>query len=189
MYRKVEIPSMKHNKLLTITLAGLLCAIGIIIPRFSPIKIVLEPASFTLASHVAIFVAMFISPTVAISVTLGTTLGFLLGGFPIVVVMRAFSQIIFAAIGAFMLKKDKEWLGSGKKMFSFGLLTSLIHALGEVAVVIPFYFTGTGLSAGYYDKGFFISVILLVGIGTLVHSMVDYGISLAIWKPLRKVVA
>lgn len=189
MDRKVEIPSMKHNKLLTITLAGLLCAIGIIIPMFSPIKIVLEPASFTLASHVAIFVAMFISPTVAISVTLGTTLGFLLGGFPIVVVMRAFSQIIFATIGAFMLKKNKEWLASGKKMFSFGLLTSLIHALGEVLVVIPFYFTGTGLSSGYYDKGFFISVILLVGIGTLVHSMVDYGISLAIWKPLRKVVA
>ena len=113
MDRKVEIPSMKHNKLLTITLAGLLCAIGIIIPMFSPIKIVLEPASFTLASHVAIFVAMFISPTVAISVTLGTTLGFLLGGFPIVVVMRAFSQIIFATIGAFMLKKNKEWLNSG----------------------------------------------------------------------------
>ena len=150
---------------------------------------VLEPASFTLASHLAIFVAMFVSPSVAISVTLGTTLGFLLGGFPIVVVARAFSQIIFAAVGAFMLKKNREWLSTGKKMFSFGMLTSLLHAAAEVAVVIPFYFTGTGLSAGYYDKGFFVSVVLLVGLGTLIHSMVDYGISLAIWKPLHKVMA
>lgn len=180
---------MKHNKLATIAIAGLLCAIGIIIPTFSPVKIVLEPASFTLASHVAIFVAMFVSPSVAISVTLGTTLGFLLGGFPIVVVARAFSQIIFAAVGAFMLKKNREWLSTGKKMFSFGMLTSLLHAAAEVAIVIPFYFTGTGLSAGYYDKGFFVSVVLLVGLGTLIHSMVDYGISLAIWKPLHKVMA
>ena len=180
---------MKHNKLVTIAIAGLLCAIGIIIPTFSPIRLILEPASFTLASHVAIFVAMFVSPAVAISVTLGTTLGFLLGGFPIVVVMRALSQIIFATVGAFLLQKNKEWLSTGKKMFSFGMLMSLIHAAGEVAVVIPFYFTGTGLSASYYNKGFFVSVILLVGVGTVVHSMVDYGISLAIWKPMRKIVA
>ena len=43
-----------------IIMAALLCAIGIMIPMISPIKIVLEPASFTLASHVAIFIAMFI---------------------------------------------------------------------------------------------------------------------------------
>lgn len=179
---------MKHSKLTTIAIAGLLCAIGIIIPAFSPIKLLLEPASFTLASHVAIFVAMFISPSVAISVSIGTTIGFLLSGMPIVVVLRALSQIIFATIGAFMLKKNKEWLSTGKKMFTFGLLLSIIHAVGEVLVVIPFYFT-SGLSAGYYDKGFFISVILLVGVGTLVHSMVDYAISLAIWKPLKKIAA
>ena len=45
-----------------LALTGMLIAVGIVIPLFSPVKIILEPASFTLASHVAIFIAMFISP-------------------------------------------------------------------------------------------------------------------------------
>ena len=40
-------------------------------------KIVIGPASFTLASHVPLFVAMFFSPGMAIAVALGTTFGFL----------------------------------------------------------------------------------------------------------------
>ena len=40
--------------------AALLCAIAILIPMISPVKIQLGPMSFTLGSHVAIFIAMFI---------------------------------------------------------------------------------------------------------------------------------
>ena len=56
-------------------IAALLCAIGIIIPLFSPLKIILEPMSFTLASHVPTFLAMFISPVTAIFVSIGTAIG------------------------------------------------------------------------------------------------------------------
>ena len=35
-----------------LALTGMLIAVGIVIPLFSPVKIILEPASFTLASHV-----------------------------------------------------------------------------------------------------------------------------------------
>ena len=83
-----------------LALAGMLIAIGIVIPMFSPIKIIIEPASFTLASHVPVFIAMFISPMMAAAVALGTTLGFLLGGFPLTVVLRALTHVIFATIGA-----------------------------------------------------------------------------------------
>lgn len=81
-----------------LALAGMLIAIGIVIPMFSPIKIIIEPASFTLASHVPVFIAMFISPMMAAAVALGTTLGFLLGGFPLTVVLRALTHVIFATI-------------------------------------------------------------------------------------------
>ena len=80
-------------------IAALLCAVGIVIPMFCP-KIIIEPASFTLASHVPLFLAMFISLPVAAVVCLGTTLGFFLSGFPLVVVLRALSQIVFVALGA-----------------------------------------------------------------------------------------
>ena len=90
----------KSKSLYHLVLAGVLCAIGIIIPMFSPVKIRIDPMSFTLASHVAVFLAMFISPAVGAAVALGTTLGFFLGGFSLPIVLRALSHIIFVALGA-----------------------------------------------------------------------------------------
>ncbi len=48
---------------------------GVIIPMVMP-KIMIPPASFTLASHVPLFIAMFFTPGVAVAVALGTTFGF-----------------------------------------------------------------------------------------------------------------
>ncbi|AQS53499.1 Niacin transporter NiaX [Jeotgalibaca dankookensis] len=127
----------------TLTIAALLIAIGILIPMVSPLKIILEPASFTLASHVATFIAMFISPTVAIAVAIGTAFGFLLGGFPIVISLRAMSHVIFA------------------------------------------YFAGN-LSANYYDQGLLFSVMGLVGLGTIIHSMVDLELARIVWRAVEK---
>lgn len=58
--------TMTKNKLYHMVLAGILCAIGIVVPMFMP-RIVLGPMSFTLASHVAVFLGMFISPAVAVA--------------------------------------------------------------------------------------------------------------------------
>lgn len=177
----------RNNRLYTMSISALLCALGIVIPMISPIKVTLEPASFTLASHVAIFIAMFISPFTAVFVAVGTTLGFLLGGFPIVVVMRAATHVIFASVGALLLKKYPGILKSIKSAlpFSFGL--AVIHGICEILVVIPFYFSNS-MSSGYYAKGFTLSVILLVGVGTIVHSMVDFYFSQIIWKYVTKAV-
>lgn len=178
-----------NNKLNTraVILSALLCSIGIIIPMFSPIKIILEPASFTLASHVPIFIAMFISPGTALFVAVGTTLGFLLGGFPITVVLRALSHVVFVSIGSFYLKKNKVVIKSAKSSMIYSFFIALIHAISEVLIVIPFYF-GSSLSAGYYDKGFFISILGLVGVGTLIHSMLDFSLSVYIWNLLPNTV-
>ena len=182
----MAVPSTSR-RIYELVLAAVLIAVGIVIPTFSPVRIILEPASFTLASQVAIFLAMFISPPVAVAVAIGTTAGFFLGGFPIVIVARAASHVVFALAGALALRRWPGLLDDVKKMLLFSLLISLIHAVCEVLAVIPFYF-GQELSSGFYDRGFFISVILLVGVGTIVHSMIDFAIALAVWKPLRKIV-
>lgn len=167
------------------TISALLCAIGISIPMFSPVKIILEPASFTLASHVPIFIAMFISPYAAISVALITGFGFLFAGFPIVIVMRALSHLVFAAAGSYMLKKKVKLLSNAKGTVFFGLLMSLIHAVCEVLVVTFFYWGGSINSS----KGYLITVIGLVGLGTIIHSMVDYSLALLVWNPLQRIVS
>lgn len=54
---------MKNHSIRNLTISALLIGLGILIPMVMP-KIVIGPASFTLASHVPVFIAMFFSPLV-----------------------------------------------------------------------------------------------------------------------------
>ena len=173
---------MRNNTVRQMVTAALLCGIGVVIPMFSPMRIVLEPASYTLGSHVAIFIGMLISPAVAVAVSLGTALGFFLGGFPIVIVLRAATHVIFAWIGGTLLRRNPSLLGTSvlrTGVFSLGI--GIIHAAAEVAVVAVFYFGGAA-SPAHYVSGFVQSVLILVGAGSVVHSMLDLGIALIIWR-------
>jgi niacin transporter len=169
------------KKALLICIAGLLSAIGIMIPMVAP-SIRIEPASFTLASHVAVFIAMFISPTMAISVALISSIGFFIGGFPFVIVLRALTHLIFAFVGAMLLKKNNNILLSFKTLVPFALFLSVLHSIAEVAVVSLYYF-GTGKSTSTYY------LIGLVGVGTIIHSLVDFSIATVVWIPLQHVLS
>ena len=46
----------------TMCITAMLIALGVLVPMISPIKLILEPMSFTLGSHIAIMAAMFVSP-------------------------------------------------------------------------------------------------------------------------------
>ena len=172
------------KKILIMVTAAMLSAIGIMIPMFSPFKLIMEPASFTLASHVPIFIAMFISPVVAIFVALVTAFGFLMSGmYSIVVVFRALTHVIFAFIGAYILQKKSNTLCSLKTAIPFVLLISTIHAVCEVIVTTIFYFSGQSTA------NYLVVVLGLVGVGTLIHSTVDFIIAAFVWIPLQKVVS
>lgn len=168
-----------------ITVSALLIAIGILIPMISPLKIVLEPASFTLASHVATMIAMFISPAAAAAVAIGTAFGFLLGGFPIVITLRAASHLVFSFVGAKALNKRPERLDTKKDFWLFNFFLGILHAVCEVLVVSLFYFGGN-LSAEYYNMGMLTSVMLLVGVGTVIHSMVDFWLAKVVWNTVSR---
>lgn len=171
---------MSHEKIRKMCIAALLCAVGILIPILSPVKIQIPPMSFTLASHVAIFLAMFLSPAVGLTVEVGTTLGFVLAGFPPIVVLRAAVQIVFVAAGAYWLRGDTSMLKRPARAALFGLALGVIHGVSEALVVAWFWFGGS------VDGTFLSTVVGLVGFGTLVHSMADYYIALLIWPPVQK---
>jgi niacin transporter len=170
-----------------LTVSVLLCVLGILIPAVLPLKVVLEPASYTLASHVPIFIALFISPMTAVVVAIGTTTGFFLGGFPLVVVLRAATQVFWAYFGATLIQNNGHMLDSKRGSLMFSLMLGLVHAACEMLVVMPFFFANR-MAPGYYSNDFIVSVVFLVGLGTLLHSMVDYYVATLIWKPLRKMV-
>ncbi len=170
------------NKVKTMTTAALLCAVGILVPQIMP-RIPVGPASYTLASHVAVFLAMFINPIVGIMVALVTTLGFFLTGLPFVIVMRALSHVVFVTLGAIILKKFPNIFQSHRTMAIFAVSISLVHAILEMIVVNVIEFPGTITTA------YLITVIGFIGIGGFIHSLIDFSISVIIWIPVQRIVS
>ncbi|EFK78350.1 hypothetical protein HMPREF0347_5461 [Enterococcus faecalis TUSoD Ef11] len=182
---------MKTNSVKRLTISALLIAMGIIIPMVMP-RITIGPASFTLASHVPVFIAMFISPVVAIAVSLGTGFGFFLSATPIIA-LRALSHLIFAVIGAVILQKHPEILINKEGEFTllngklqlFNVGIGVIHSAAELVVVSVFYTMGN-LPGTYYTAGFMYSIFLLMGVGGLIHSLVDFSIAYFLASTLSK---
>ncbi|EGS8063733.1 hypothetical protein ACJQ48_001238 [Enterococcus faecalis] len=182
---------MKTNSVKRLTISALLIAMGIIIPMVMP-RITIGPASFTLASHVPVFIAMFISPVVAIAVSLGTGFGFFLSATPIIA-LRALSHLIFAVIGAVILQKHPEILINKEGKFTllngklqlFNVGIGVIHSAAELVVVSVFYTMGN-LPGSYYTAGFMYSIFLLMGVGGLIHSLVDFSIAYFLASTLSK---
>lgn len=162
--------SKSSSRALQLTSAAILTAVGILIPLVMPFKIVIGPASYTLGSHIPIVMALLLSPLVALAVAFGTTLGFLMAGFPIVIVFRAFSHVLFASLGAAYLARSRDTLGSVWKRQVFNFLINVIHGAAEVAVV---YFL-TAFGQQNLDANFLYTLFVLVGIGTIIHGMIDF---------------
>ncbi|VTS31962.1 membrane protein [Streptococcus pseudoporcinus] len=162
----------------TIAYASILVAFGILIPMIMPVKVVIDPASYTLASHVPLFLATFISLPVGLFVALGTTLGFFLAGFPIVIVMRALSHLIFVAIAALYLSKKPIVLQSPIKALPFAIVINIIHGAAEFFVVLLMTMTA------HTELSYVWSMLGLVGLGTVIHGLVDFYLAYWIWNRL-----
>lgn len=153
---------MEHKNIYQLVLAGVLCAIGLVVPMVMP-KVIIGPMSFiTLDAHVAIFLAMFISPKVAAAVCLGTTMGFFVTT-PLIIAARAATHIIFALVGALIIKRYPNIMESFVAGISLNLGLAVLHALGEVLVVAPFFFSGYMFTPEQLSNGFIMSVIVLGG--------------------------
>lgn len=162
--------SKTSSRTLQLTSSAILTAVAILIPMVMPIKIVIGPASYTLGSHIPIVMAMFLSPLVAFAVSIGSTLGFLMAGFPIIIVFRALSHILFASAGAMYLEKRQGVFSQGWKRQLFSFFINVIHGLAEVVVV---YFM-TAFGQQNLDANFMYTLFVLVGIGTIIHGMIDF---------------
>lgn len=177
---------LEHKNIYQLVLAGVLCAIGLVVPMVMP-KVIIGPMSFTLGAHVAIFLAMFISPKVAAAVCLGTTMGFFVTT-PLIIAARAATHIIFALVGSLIIKRYPNIMESFVAGIGLNLGLAVLHALGEVLVVAPFFFSSYMFTPEQLSNGFVMSVIVLVGAGTVLHSVMDCSISVLLWKFVRAAV-
>lgn len=174
---------MKKNPVHQLTISALLIALGVLIPLFMP-RIVIGPASFTLASHVPLFVAMFFTPRMAVTVALGTAFGFLLTA-PFIVALRALSHLVFAILGSLYLQKQPQIVKQPRKFQLYSLVIAMIHATVEVLVVAGFLLLG-GSAQAEYDRSMFTILFGLLGVGGVIHSVIDYNLAFFITKTLSK---
>ena len=171
---------MRKTQTKSLAYTAILIAFGILIPLIMPIKLVIGPASYTLGSHVPIFLALFLSLPIAILVALGTTIGFLLAGFPIVIVLRALSHLVFVLVAGLLLKKNPRILEKPVSTGLFALGINVLHGLAEFAVVYV-------LTVGPETQASYIWTLLgLVGLGALVHGMVDFYLAFYLWRFLSE---
>ncbi len=169
---------MKRYNLKRLTITVMLSALGILIPLIMP-KIVIGPASYTLGSHVPIIIAMFLGWDIALMVGLSGGLGFFLALGPIVSA-RAFSHLLWAIPGAFIIQLFKNSFRKWHFRFIFNIIISFFHALFECIVVLLFY------TEKLSDQNFLVTTILLsIGVGGFIHSMVDYEISSFVYGRLK----
>ena len=79
------------------------------------------------------------------------------------------------------MKKFPETLENSKTSWIFNFVVAIIHAIAEVLACVLFYAT-----SGTNVENMFYVLFVLVGFGTIIHSMVDYTLALAVYKVLRK---
>ena len=169
-----------NSKLSTkdMVISALLIAIGILIPMIFtglPFRIVVGPYSATLMAHVPVIIAMFISPWTAVFTTIGTTIGFFFTA-PVIVAVRAASHILFAILGAILLKKRF-------KLIPVALFTGILHGVLEGIVVAIFYLGGLATPTAGYS---ILALVVITIAGTIIHHFVDFIIACAVGKALAK---
>ncbi len=157
----------------TIVTTAILTALGIVIPLLMP-KLPVDQmyGSYTLASHVPIMISMFLSPIAALFVGLGTALGFVFTGMPFVIAVRALTHLIWAVPFAFILKKKPQMAKNIVFLIISAVVIALVHSAAETLVV---YLMSTAKP-----------VLAFYALGFVLHSLVDFGIAVAITFPLRK---
>ncbi|AEA00616.1 MULTISPECIES: hypothetical protein [Aerococcus] len=181
MKESISVSKKNTGKMTTV---ALLTAIGIIIPMISPIKIAFGPFSWTLGSHIAIDMALFISPASAAFVALATSFGFLMAGFPLPVVFRAVSHLLFTLVGAYTLQRSNQFVLNPWKRTLFNAGINSLHGLGEMIVIHCFVTAGLTSLDGQY--GYWASLFILFGVSSLFHGMMDFELGYLFLKYLNK---
>jgi len=147
-------------------ITALLTAIAIIIPYVVVFKVMIPPFTATIGAHVPMFISMFLGPFAAVMTGLGSALGFFMAVDPIVGA-RALMHVFVALAGAYLVKR-------GKSFTTVVLVTAPLHGLLEVLVVLPF------VTFNAYN------LLIVTGVGTMLHHGVDGAISYALLKVLDK---
>lgn len=155
------------NNVRKMVFTALLISLSIVIPlTFGFLVIQIGPFTATLASHIPMFLSMFLGSLSSAMVGIGSGFGFFITK-GVYVGARAFMHSIVGACGAYLIKREVPY---AKVVIG----TSFLHGILEALVVIPFGIT-------------FKSILITVGLGTILHHLVDGFLAYGFIKVFAKV--
>ena len=101
--------------------------------------------------------------------------------YPIVIVLRALSHLFFGLLGALYLRKYPKTLDKPIQTWILNIVLAFVHAIAEVLACLVFY------ASTSFPENMFYLLFILVGVGTIIHSIVDFIIAQFIYKTLQKI--
>lgn len=175
---------MFDSKTKKIAISAMLVALSFVyVLAASILRIDIGVWSFTPFSHIFIMLGTFISPFVGIFSSIGVFFSFLISTPNYFIWLRAGSHIFFVLALIFLLKKIK--VKNRRNLLFIAIAISIVHAIFEIGAVylgiaIGFDLTSTG------DYSLHVFIWLVVGIGTFIHSMIDFYAALGVFRLLKK---
>ena len=160
------------NMILAAVLTGLSLLFPLIFPRID-----IGITSVTPFSHLAIMIGVFLNPFVALFTCMGALGAFLITGANLMVLMRATSHIIFAVVGSIFFFKGKGY--KGVSFYAVCGIITLLHAIGEMAAALIALAIGVAGALDAYQ------ILVVIGLITCAHSIVDYSFAVIIYNTLR----
>ncbi len=174
---------MKTKKTIStkeIVIAAMLSALSLLYIRLM-YTVPIPPWSFTPFSHVPLMLGILISPFVGIMTCIGTFFGFVWKGSDPIILLRAGSHIFFTLLMIIMLRWGRY--KSAGKLIALNCIVAVVHAAAEVLAVLVASWAGISVPADRLGAYY---LLLVVGVGTMGHSTLDFFVAYMFTKVLRR---
>lgn len=163
-------------------ISSIVIGMSILIPFYTPFKLVIPPASYILFSYVPVFLALYYSRRLALCAVFSMSIALYSTHFPLSIVAECLSHLLLAIIGSTYIKNHADILSSVRSYIPFCIRMSCLVALGEMGVSMFIFFIKHDIT----PNTIFVAFILVGGVA-LVHSSIDGMIGYILYKGINKI--
>lgn len=163
-------------------ISSIVIGISILIPFYTPFKLVIPPASYILFSYVPVFLALYYSWRLALFAVLCMSIALYSTHYPLSIVAECLSHLLLAIIGSTYIKNHADVLNSVRSYIPFCIRMACLVALGEMGVSMLIFFIKHDIT----PNTIFVALILVGGVA-LVHSFIEGMIGYILYKVINKI--
>lgn len=163
-------------------ISSIVIGMSILIPFYTPFKLVIPPASYILFSYVPVFLALYYSRRLALSAVFCMSIALYSTHYPLSIVAECLSHLLLAIIGSTYIKNHADILSSVRSYIPFCIRMACLVALGEMGVSMFIFFIKHDIT----PNTVFVALILVGGVA-LVHSFIDGMIGYILYKVINKI--